>query len=66
MSGHRPPGRRTVGLTLVEVLVALSLVALQAPAIAGTVAAAASLTRRADALVADLDGADLLARCHRP
>lgn len=45
---------------------ALSLVALQAPAIAGTVAAAASLTRRADALVADLDGADLLARCHRP
>jgi len=54
------------GFTLVEVLVALTLVAIQVPAVVATVSAAAELTRRAEAVLASLDAPDLVARCHRP
>ena len=57
-------GRR--GLTIVEVLVALTLVAVQVPAIVATVAASASLTRRAQEIVAAIDPATAASRCEAP
>ena len=57
-------GRR--GLTIVEVLVALTLVAVQVPAIVATVAASASLTRRAQEIVAAIDPATAALRCEAP
>jgi prepilin-type N-terminal cleavage/methylation domain-containing protein len=53
------------GFTLVEVLVALTLVAIQVPAVVATVSAAAALTRRAEAVLASIDVPDLVDRCHR-
>lgn len=53
------------GFTLVEVLVALTLVAIQVPAVVSTVSAAAALARRAEAVLASLDAPDLVDRCHR-
>lgn len=58
--------RRRRGLTIVEVLVALTLVAIQVPAIVATVAAAASLTRRAQTVVAAIDPATAALRCEAP
>ena len=57
-------GRR--GLTIVEVLVALTLVAVQVPAIVATVAASASLTRRAQEIVAAIAPATAASRCEAP
>ena len=57
-------GRR--GLTIVEVLVALTLVAIQVPAVVSTVAAAASLTRRAQQVVAAIDPTTAALRCETP
>jgi len=54
------------GFTLVEVLVALTLVAIQVPAVVATVSAAAAFTRRAEAVLASIDAPDLVDRCHRP
>lgn len=54
------------GSTLVEVLVALMVVAVQLPAIVATVAAAAALTRQAETLLAKVDDVDLVDRCRRP
>jgi len=56
---------RRRGLTLVEVLVALTLVAIQVPAVVGTVSASAELVRRAEAALAGIEAPDLAARCHR-
>jgi prepilin-type N-terminal cleavage/methylation domain-containing protein len=53
------------GFTLVEVLVALTLVAVQVPAVVATVGAAAALTRRAEALLDSIHAPDLVDRCHR-
>jgi prepilin-type N-terminal cleavage/methylation domain-containing protein len=53
------------GFTLIEVLVALTLVAIQVPAVVATVSAAAALTRRAEVVLASLDVPDLTQRCHR-
>jgi hypothetical protein len=55
-----------LGVGLVEVLVALALVALQVPPAVATVAAAASLTARAAAILSSLDDPALIDRCHRP
>ena len=57
---------RRRGLTLVEVLVALTLVAVQVPAIVATVAVAASLTRRAQQVVAAIDPTTAALRCEVP
>ena len=54
------------GLTIVEVLVALTLVAIQVPAVVSTVAAAASLTRRAQEVVAAIDPTTAALRCEAP
>ncbi len=56
---------RRRGFTLVEVLVALTLVAIQVPAVVATVSAAAALTRRAEAVLASIDAPDLVDRCRR-
>jgi prepilin-type N-terminal cleavage/methylation domain-containing protein len=53
------------GVTIVEVLVALTLVAIQVPAVVATVGSAAALTRRAEAILASIDAPDLLERCAR-
>jgi len=53
------------GFTLIEVLVALALVAIQVPAVAATVSAAAALTRRAEVVLASIDVPNLVDRCHR-
>jgi prepilin-type N-terminal cleavage/methylation domain-containing protein len=53
------------GVTLVEVLVALTLIAIQVPAAVATVASAAALTRRAEAVLASIDAPDLVDRCAR-
>jgi len=53
------------GLTLVEVLVALTLVAVQVPALVATVSASAALVRRAEAVLAGLEVVDLAERCQR-
>ena len=53
------------GFTLIEVLVAITLVAIQVPAVVATVSAAAALTRRAEVVLANIDDADLVVRCHR-
>jgi prepilin-type N-terminal cleavage/methylation domain-containing protein len=53
------------GVTIVEVLVALTLVAIQVPAVVATVASAAGLMRRAEAILASIDTPDLLERCSR-
>ena len=53
------------GVTLIEVLVALALVAIQVPAVAATVSAAAALTQRAEAVLASIVVPDLVDRCHR-
>jgi prepilin-type N-terminal cleavage/methylation domain-containing protein len=54
------------GLTLVEVLVALTLVVVQVPAVVATVAAAAELTRRAQGVVAAIDPDTAATRCVAP
>jgi len=46
--------------------VALTLVAIQVPAVVATVSAAAAFTRRAEAVLASIDAPDLVDRCHRP
>jgi prepilin-type N-terminal cleavage/methylation domain-containing protein len=56
---------RRRGFTLIEVLVALTLVAIQVPAVVATVSAAATLTRRAEAVLASIDVPDLVDRCQR-
>lgn len=53
------------GFSLVEVLVALTLVAVQVPAIVATVGAAARLTSRAEAVLASIEDPDLVERCQR-
>jgi prepilin-type N-terminal cleavage/methylation domain-containing protein len=53
------------GVTLVEVLVALTLIAIQVPAAVATVASAAALTRRAEAVLASIDAPGLVDRCAR-
>jgi prepilin-type N-terminal cleavage/methylation domain-containing protein len=53
------------GVTIVEVLVALTLVAIQVPAVVATVGSAAALTRRAEAILTSIDAPDLLERCGR-
>jgi prepilin-type N-terminal cleavage/methylation domain-containing protein len=53
------------GFGLVEVLVALTLVAIQVPAVVATLSAAAALTRRAEAVLASIDAPDLVDRCRR-
>ena len=53
------------GFTLIEVLVALTLVAIQVPAVVATVSAAAALTRSAEAVLASIDVPDLVDRCQR-
>ncbi|MFN2321892.1 MAG: prepilin-type N-terminal cleavage/methylation domain-containing protein [Trueperaceae bacterium] len=58
--------KRRRGLTLVEVLVALTLVAIQVPAVVATVASAAALTRRAQQVVAAIDPATAALRCEAP
>jgi len=57
---------RRRGLTIVEVLVALTLVAIQVPAVVATVAASASLTRRAQQVVAAIDPVTAALRCEAP
>lgn len=57
---------RRLGLTLVEVLVALALVAIQVPAVFATISAAVTLTQRAQAVVADIDPGTAAARCEGP
>jgi prepilin-type N-terminal cleavage/methylation domain-containing protein len=57
---------RRRGLTIVEVLVALTLVAIQVPAIVATLATSASLTRRAQEVVAAIDPATAALRCEAP
>lgn len=54
------------GLTLVEVLVALTLVAIQVPAVVATVVASTSLTRRAQEIVASIDPTTAALRCEAP
>jgi len=54
------------GAGLIEVLVALALVAIQVPPAVATIAAAATLTARAAATLASLDDPTLVARCLRP
>lgn len=54
------------GSTLVEFLVALTLVAIQVPAAVATVGAAASLTRRAQDVVAAIDPVAAALRCGVP
>jgi prepilin-type N-terminal cleavage/methylation domain-containing protein len=56
---------RRRGFTLIEVLVALTLVAIQVPAVVATVSAAATLTRRAEVVLESLHVPDLTHRCHR-
>ena len=58
--------KRRRGSTLVEVLVALTLVAIQVPAVVAAVGAAASLTRRAQVVVAAIDPATAARRCEAP
>ena len=58
--------RQRHGLTLVEVLVALTLVAIQVPAVVATVAAATSLTRRAQQIVEAIDPTTAALRCEAP
>ena len=53
------------GFTLIEVLVALTLVSIQVPAVVATVGAAAALTRRAEVVLASIDVPDLVDRCQR-
>jgi prepilin-type N-terminal cleavage/methylation domain-containing protein len=53
------------GLTLVEVLVALTLVAIQVPAVVAAVGSAAAFARRAEAVLASIDVPTLLDRCAR-
>lgn len=57
---------RRAGLTLVEVLVALALVAIQVPAVVATVASAAALTRRAQQVVGAIDPLTAALRCEAP
>lgn len=57
---------KRAGLTLVEVLVALTLVAIQVPAVFATVASAAALTRRALQVVAAIDPSGAALRCEAP
>ena len=57
---------RRRGLTIIEVLVALTLVAIQVPAVVSTVAAAASLTRRAQEVVQAIDPTNAALRCDAP
>jgi len=54
------------GLTLVEVLVALTLVAVQVPLVVATIGAAATLTRDAERVLTGIDAGDLVDRCDRP
>lgn len=54
------------GFTIVEVLVALTLVAIQLPLVVATVGAAAALTRRAHAVIDAIDPSTALERCHEP
>lgn len=61
--GAAVPRRR--GATLVEVLVALALVAIQVPALVATIGAAAALSRRAESIVATIDAASF-ERCRTP
>jgi prepilin-type N-terminal cleavage/methylation domain-containing protein len=56
---------RRHGFSLIEVLVALTLVAIQVPAVVATVGAAAALTRRAEAVLEGIDAPDLVERCQR-
>lgn len=56
---------RLRGFTLVEVLVALALVAIQVPAVAATVSAATALTRHAETVLGSVDAPDLVDRCQR-
>jgi prepilin-type N-terminal cleavage/methylation domain-containing protein len=53
------------GVTMVEVLVALTLVAIQVPAVVAAVGSAAALTRRAETVLASIDAPDLFDRCAR-
>ena len=53
------------GFTLIVVLVALTLIAIQVRAVVATVSAAAALTRRAEVVLASLEVPDLTPRCHR-
>ncbi len=57
---------RRQGFTIVEVLVALTLVAIQVPAVLATVSASATLTRRAQAVVAAIDPETAASRCEAP
>lgn len=54
------------GLGLVEVLVALTILAVQVPAVVATVAAATALTRRAHEVVAAIDPTAAASRCEAP
>lgn len=56
---------RRLGLTLVEVLVALALVAIQAPVVVATVSASAAFMRHAETVLAGIDAPELATRCHR-
>ncbi len=55
-----------LGAGLVEVLVAMALLAIQAPLVVSTVAVAADLTRQADAVVAAITPEASLALCETP
>lgn len=54
------------GFTLVEVLVAFALMAVQVPAVVATVSAATALTRRAHTIVAAIDPTTAADRCGAP
>jgi prepilin-type N-terminal cleavage/methylation domain-containing protein len=53
------------GFTIVEVLVALTLVAIQFPFVVAALGSAAALTRRADVVLASMAAPDLVDRCGR-
>ncbi len=57
---------RRRGFTIVEVLVALTLVAIQLPMVVATVTAATTLTRRAQAIVDSIDPSTAAERCTTP
>jgi prepilin-type N-terminal cleavage/methylation domain-containing protein len=57
---------RRRGFTIVEVLVALTLVAIQLPMVIATVTTAANLTRRAQVIVTSIDASTAADRCVAP
>lgn len=58
--------RKALGLSLVEVLVTITLLAIQAPLVVGTLTMVAGLTRQAEAIVTSITPEAALAWCEAP